>query len=113
MNSLATLLTALDYKVWLSWMVILITVCSNILQYQMVQQRLNSHNGAIHNLQGVEAFMAGLSVVQRRTQKTKAMCVTMTETVVLETVQAWAGITAKVANSASSNEGDEKKEKNE
>jgi len=107
MNSVATLLAAVDLKAWVALMVILITVVSNLLQYQMVQHRLASHNGVVRDLEGMHTFLVGQSVVQRRTQKMKATCVDMTEKAVLETVQAWTGLSPISYRASSGGDGDE------
>jgi len=92
LNSLATLLTAIDQKVWVALVVILITVVTNIVQHQFVAQRLSSHNGVVRDLEGLKAWLTSMSIVQRRRQKTKAACVTLTEAAALDTVQAWTGL---------------------
>merc|ERR1711959_637063 len=90
-----TLLAGLDLQVWIALTVALSTSLSNIVSYQMLQQRLMSHNTAIRELQNQVIWINSLSIVQRRTKEVKRLCVGTCETAVLDTVQAWTGMTAR------------------
>jgi hypothetical protein len=110
LNAVATLLTALDQKTWVVLVVILITVVSNMLQYQLVQQRLASHNGVVRDVDGLQTYLAGLSIIQLRTRRVKAMCVDLVEDAIMETVQAWTGLSALLFRT-DAGEGEDNKDK--
>jgi hypothetical protein len=67
----------------------------NVMQHEMLQQRLSSTNSAIRELRNIKVHMDSLSIVSKRTQEMKTLCVNTVETAILETTTTWTGISAR------------------
>eukprot|EP00746_Dinoflagellata_sp_MGD_P163095 gnl/MRDRNA2_/MRDRNA2_90964_c0_seq1.p1 gnl/MRDRNA2_/MRDRNA2_90964_c0~~gnl/MRDRNA2_/MRDRNA2_90964_c0_seq1.p1 ORF type:complete len:1135 (-),score=217.83 gnl/MRDRNA2_/MRDRNA2_90964_c0_seq1:81-3485(-) len=94
-GAIGTLLAALDKARWVAISVAIGTSVVNIMQHEMLVQRLSSTNSALRELSNNQILMDSLSIVSKRTQEMKGCCVNTVETAVLETVTAWTGMTAR------------------
>jgi hypothetical protein len=90
-----TLISALGYPRWVALTVSAASVLMNVMQHEMLQQRLSSCNSAIRELRNMKVHMDSLSIVSKRTQEMKTLCVNTVETAVLETTTSWTGISAR------------------
>jgi len=90
-----TLLSALDQPRWVAVTVAGATCLMNVMQHQMLQQRLSSTNSALRELSNCKILMDSLSVVSKRTHEMKTICVNTVETAILETTTAWTGMSAR------------------
>eukprot|EP00931_Biecheleriopsis_adriatica_P113053 TRINITY_DN8797_c0_g1_i2.p1 TRINITY_DN8797_c0_g1~~TRINITY_DN8797_c0_g1_i2.p1 ORF type:complete len:1095 (-),score=224.92 TRINITY_DN8797_c0_g1_i2:92-3376(-) len=98
MNAAVAFIAAMKYSDWVAVVVLLLTAVANLLQYQLINQRLTSHNSAIKELESLNTFLSSLSIVQRRMHTVKNMAVSVAESASLETVQAWTGISSSATN---------------
>jgi hypothetical protein len=106
-----TLLAAMDQPRWVAVTVAITTIIMNIMQHEMLQQRLTSTNSAIRELQNNKILMDSLSIVSKRTQEMKTLCVSQVETAMIETTTAWTGMTARPATHVTEKSEKGKKEK--
>lgn len=106
-GAVGTLLAAFDKSRWVAITVACGTLVTNVMQHEMLQQRLHAINSASRQLMGNQVHMDSLSIVSKRTQKMKGDCVGTVEAAILETVSAWTGMSAKPSAQA----GASKKEK--
>lgn len=90
-----TLLAALDQVRWVAITVAATTAFMNVIQHQMLPQRLSSTNSAVRELNNLKFLMDSLTFVMRRTQAMKTHCVCTVENAILETTTAWTGMTAR------------------
>jgi hypothetical protein len=90
-----TIISALGYPRWVALTVAIATVIMNVMQHEMLQQRLSSTNSAIRELRNIKVHMDSLSIVSKRTQEMKTLCVNTVETAILETTTTWTGISAR------------------
>lgn len=97
-TSIGALLVVLKKNLWVTFSVSLATGFSNIMQHQMLQPRMGSHNSAIQILQAQITFLDSLSIVQRRTLRVKTQCVMVTEMAVLHTITVWTGVSIAVGS---------------
>jgi hypothetical protein len=94
-GAVGTLLAALDQARWVALTVAIGTSVTNVIQHEMLQQRLHSTNSSLREIHANQIRMDSLSIVSKRTQDMKGRCVDAVETAVLETVTAWTGMTAR------------------
>jgi hypothetical protein len=94
-GAVGTLLAALDQSRWIAITVAFGTLVLNVIQHEMLQQRVHSINSATRELNNNQIHMDSLSIVSKRTRETKGYCVSQVETAILDTVQAWTGMTAR------------------
>jgi hypothetical protein len=94
-GGVGTLLSALDMPRWVAVTVAAVTCLMNITQHEKYQQRLDSTNSALRDLNNSKILMDSLSIVSRRTQEMKTLSVNTVETAILETTTAWTGMSAR------------------
>jgi len=58
----------------------------------MLQPRLLAHNAAIRDLSAMKTYMESLSIVLKRSQERKTLCVSTVERCFLDTITAWTGV---------------------
>eukprot|EP00746_Dinoflagellata_sp_MGD_P150602 gnl/MRDRNA2_/MRDRNA2_82436_c0_seq8.p1 gnl/MRDRNA2_/MRDRNA2_82436_c0~~gnl/MRDRNA2_/MRDRNA2_82436_c0_seq8.p1 ORF type:complete len:1111 (+),score=210.70 gnl/MRDRNA2_/MRDRNA2_82436_c0_seq8:86-3418(+) len=95
LGGVGTLLSALDKPRWVAVTVAAATCLMNIMQHEKLQQRLDSTNSAVRDLNNNHILMNSLSIVSRRTQEIKTLCVNTVETAILETTTTWTGMSAR------------------
>lgn len=110
-TSTGTLLVILNMNLWVAFTVSLAAAFSNVMQHQMLQPRVASHNSALKDLQALKTFLDSLSIVQRRTRRVKTQCVMVTEMAVLNTISVWTGLTMGAGSQRGGADDEEKKEK--
>jgi hypothetical protein len=90
-----TFISAVGYGRFVALTVSFVSVVMNVMQHEMLQQRLASTNSAIRELRNMKFQMDSLSIVSKRTQEMKTLCVDTVETAILETTTTWTGISAR------------------
>jgi hypothetical protein len=95
LGGFGTLLSAIDKPRWVAVTVAAATCLMNIMQHEKLQQRLDSTNSAVRDLNNNHILMNSLSIVSRRTQEIKTLCVNTVETATLETTTTWTGMSAR------------------
>eukprot|EP00746_Dinoflagellata_sp_MGD_P150596 gnl/MRDRNA2_/MRDRNA2_82436_c0_seq2.p1 gnl/MRDRNA2_/MRDRNA2_82436_c0~~gnl/MRDRNA2_/MRDRNA2_82436_c0_seq2.p1 ORF type:complete len:1083 (+),score=205.85 gnl/MRDRNA2_/MRDRNA2_82436_c0_seq2:86-3334(+) len=95
LGGVGTLLSAMDKPRWVAVAVAAVTCLMNIMQHEKLQQRLDSTNSAVRDLNNNHILMNSLSIVSRRTQEIKTLCVNTVETAILETTTTWTGMSAR------------------
>lgn len=102
-----TLLSALGFTRWVAVTVSFATVLMNIIQHQCLHQRLSSFNTALRELNNTKILMDSLSIVSKRTQEMKTLCVGTVENAMLETTTAWTGVSARPSAQVSESKKDQ------
>jgi len=94
-GAVGTLLAALGQSRWIAITVAFGTLVINVMQHEMLQQRVHSTNSASRELNNIQIHMDSLSIVSKRSREMKGYCVSQVETAILDTVSAWTGMTAR------------------
>eukprot|EP00746_Dinoflagellata_sp_MGD_P142839 gnl/MRDRNA2_/MRDRNA2_75748_c0_seq1.p1 gnl/MRDRNA2_/MRDRNA2_75748_c0~~gnl/MRDRNA2_/MRDRNA2_75748_c0_seq1.p1 ORF type:complete len:1059 (+),score=185.89 gnl/MRDRNA2_/MRDRNA2_75748_c0_seq1:157-3333(+) len=105
-GALGTLLAALEQPRWVAVTVAAVTSMMNITEHEMLQQRLSSTNNAMRELTDNKIVMESLSIVAKRTQEMKTLCVGTVETAMLETTTSWTGMSARPSIQVNEGEND-------
>merc|ERR1719316_2194794 len=96
-GALGTLLAAIDNVRWVAVTVAASTSTMNIMQQEKYQERLASTNNAVRELRNNNMMMDSLSIVMKRTQEMKTICVGTVEAAILETTTSWTGLSVRPA----------------